>query len=130
MNHLTEYNGPSTTENQTREKVQGQQETGQQYLQFETCENSGRVEKKRDRIVYIENSSNRCEPFVIQEVATVVELLEGVCKRFPEICLENLGMKVCDSRSGATYRKILTDILPYEKDVLYIHLYLKKHLSV
>lgn len=117
------YNGLQTTENQTREKGQRQTEK-QEHLLWETCEDS---RKKRDRIIYVENSSTVSQPFLIQEVGTVDELLQKICNKFPEICLHSLGMKISDSRPGTTQRRILTDSLPSEADTLYIHLYLKKH---
>ncbi len=122
----SEQNGQHTSDPSREE---GRQETkGQSHgLQQQTCADAGSSPRKRDRIVYIENASNSRSPFVVQEVGTVAELIDGVCERFPDICIESIGMKVSSSRQGTIHREQFTGEIPYERDTLYITLYLRKH---
>lgn len=121
----SELNGQHT-QNPSREE--GRQEAERQgNLQQQACANAGSSSRKRDRIVYIENSANCRDPFVVQEVGTVDELIRGICQRFPDICIETIGMKVCSSRQGTIHRTHFTDKIPYEYDSVYITLYLRKH---
>lgn len=99
----------------------------QECVQREACAHATGSPRKRDRIIYIENSSNVREPFVLEKIATVEDVLQGICSKFPEICLESIGMKISASRTGTLHRTLLTGEIPYEADTLYIQLYLKKH---
>jgi hypothetical protein len=122
----SETNGYAT---QDTAGAEGRQEAEgwQEHLQQQTRANAGGSQRKRDRIVYVENSSNVRDPFVIEEVGSVTELIDKICEKFPSICLEMMGMKVCSARPGVIHRKVFEDALPYEVDTLYISLYLKKH---
>lgn len=100
---------------------------GQEHLQQQACAADGGAARKRDRIIYVENSSNVRDPFVLKEVATVDELTSAFCDRFPAICIDAIGLKISDARAGTIQRRTFTDKLPYDADTLYITLYLKKH---
>jgi hypothetical protein len=126
MNPLKlETNGQSTQD--TSGKEERQEEQGQECLQQQACADAGSTERKRSRIVYIENSSNVNKPFVVEKVGTVAELVEKVCEKFPAICLDAIGMKITNSRIGTMHRQIFTDTIPYMYDTLYITLFLQKH---
>ncbi len=121
----SELNG-QPTHNPSREE--GRQEAeGEGNLQQQTCADTGGTPRKRDRIVYIENSVNCHKAFIVQEVGTVDELIQGVCLRYPEICIESIGMKVSWSRQGTFHRSYFSEIIPYKYDTLYVSLYLRKH---
>lgn len=119
----SEQNGQYTSYSSREERYQKE---GQESLQCETYQDSGSLARK-DRIVYFENASNHRDPFVIQEVATVPELLEKIYDRFPDICLESIQLRVFANRMGVVSRKELFDVLPTERDTLYIYLTLRKH---
>ena len=121
----SELNGQPTP-NTSREE--GRQEAeGKGNLQQQTCADTGGSPRKRDRIVYIENSANSRGPFVVEEVGTVDELIRGVCEKYPDICIASIGMDVSPSRYGTIKIKVLKHEIPYEHDTLYIRLYLRKH---
>ena len=121
----SELNGQPTP-NTSREE--GRQEAeGQGNLQQQTCAASRGSSRKRDRIVYIENSANCNKAFIVQEVGTVDELIRSICHKYPEICIESIGMKVSWSRQGTIHRSYFSDVIPYEYDTLYVSLYLRKH---
>lgn len=121
----SEQNGQSTP-NTSREE--GRQEAeGQGNLQQQTCADTGSPPRKRDRIVYIENSANCRKAFIVEEVGTVDELIRGICERYPDICIQSIGMKVSWSRQGTIHRSYFSDVIPYEYDTLYVSLYLRKH---
>lgn len=106
----------------------GRQEAqGQEHLQQQTRASDGSPPRKRDRILYVENSSNIREPFVLEKIATVEELTSAFCERFPSLCIDAIGLKISGSRMGTMHRETYTDIIPYHADTLYITLYLKKH---
>lgn len=112
-------------------RKEGRQEAqGQDNLQQQACADTGSPTCKRDRIIYVENSSNIHDPFVLQEVGTVDELIEKMCERFPAICTDVIGMKISTTRLGTIHRIYLTDRIPYKADTLFVTLYLKKHPSV
>jgi len=122
----SEQNGQSTP-NPSREE--GRQEAeGQGNLQQQTCADAGSPSRKRDRIVYIENSANCHKPFIVQEVGTVNELIQRICNKYPAICIESIGMNVSWSRQGTIHRSYFSDQIPYIYDTLYVTLYLRKHL--
>ena len=115
-----------TTTDPSREK--GWKEgKGQDHLQCEACTNAGSTERKKDRIIYVENSSNITYPLVLKEISTVEELIQGICDMHPKISLDYIGMRVTTARLGVVPREYITDKLPYEKDTFYVNLYLKKH---
>lgn len=118
-------NGFSTED--TSRKERRQEEQGQGYLQQQAYPNAGSPTIKRDRIIYIENSSNIHDPFVLQEVGTVDELVEKLCDKFPAISLDSIGMRISTTRLGTIHRIYLTDRIPYKADTLFVSLYLKKH---
>jgi hypothetical protein len=108
--------------------TQGRQETQRpRNLQCEARAAPGGSARPRDRIIYIENSHNIKKPFVLQSITTVDELVQKLCDRFPEICVDSLGMRISTSQMGTIHRGYLTDNIPYEADSLYVSLYLKKH---
>jgi hypothetical protein len=121
----SELNGQPTKDPSGEEGRQEAQGPGN--LQQQACADAGISSRKRDRIVYIENASNSRAPFIVKEVGTVAELIEGVCDRYPDICIQSIGMKVSSSRLGTIGRKMFTEQIPYEYDTLYISLYLLKH---
>ena len=123
----SEANGQSAP-NTSREE--GRQEEGQVDLQQQACATDGSVARERDRIIYVENSCNIDKPFVLQKIATVEQLLSVFCHRFPNICIESIGLRVSDTRVGTFHRKYFTETIPYEADTLYISLYLKKHVPI
>lgn len=121
----SEQNG-YTPEDKTREQGR-QEEKGQEYLQQQARANAAGDKRKRDRIVYVENSSNVRSPFVLEEVGTVSELIQNLCILYPEICLDSIGMRVSNAKQGVIGRKYFTEEIPYEYDTVYIYLYLNKH---
>ncbi len=122
----SEQNGYTTQDPSGNEG--GQEAEGQSHcLQQQARADAGGSSRKRDRIVYIENSSNCRGVFIVKEVGTVEELIQGVCNKYPDICITSIGMDVSPSRYGSIRRKVLKDEIPYEHDTLYIRLYLKKH---
>lgn len=111
-------------------RKEGRQEAkGPDDLQQQTCADTGSPTCKRDRIIYVENSSSIHDPFVLQEIGTVEELLEKLYERFPGISSEAIGMKISTTRLGTIHRIYLTDRIPYKADTLFVSLYLKKHPS-
>jgi len=113
---------PDTSRKEGRQEAQGQDDLHQQ-----TCADPGSPTLKRDRIVYVENSANIHDPFVVKEVGTVEELLEKFYEKFPKISTESIGLKISTTRLGTIHRIYLTDRIPYKADTLFISLYLKKH---
>jgi len=127
--HMTSIQDGLSSANPPRKE--GMQEAqGQDDLQQQACADSGSPTIKRDRIIYVENSSNIHDPFVLKEVGTVDELIEKLCDRFPQICIDSLGMKISTTRLGTIHRIYLTDRIPYKADTLFVSLYLKKHPDV
>jgi hypothetical protein len=124
----SEQNG-FATEDKTRDQGR-QEEEGQGYLQQQARADAANYTRKRDRIVYLENSSNVRAPFVLQGVGTVSELTEKLCERYPEICLDSIGMKMSNAKQGVIGRKYFSDVIPYEYDTVFIYLYLHKHTGV
>lgn len=123
----SEQNGQRS---QDSSRTEGRQEAeGQECLQREARADAGGQTGCRDRIVYVENSSNVRGAFVIQEVRAVEDLIQKVCDKFPAICLDSIGMHVSNSRQGTLHRQVFTDVIPYEYDTLYITLFLRKHPS-
>jgi len=123
----SEDNGYAT-QDKTREERR-QEEQGQEHLQRKARADATGDKRKRDRIVYVENTSNIRDPFIIEKVDSVEDLIQKICMKFPDICLESIGMKVSNSRMGTMHRKHFTEEIPYEYDTLYITLFLKKHPS-
>lgn len=113
---------PDSPRKEGRQEAQGQDD-----LQQQTCADPGSPTLKRDRIIYVENSYNIHDPFVIKEVGTVEELIQKLCDKFPTICTDSLGMKISTTRLGTIHRIYLTDKIPYKADTLFVSLYLKKH---
>lgn len=124
----SEQNG-FKSEDKTREQGR-QEEEGQGHLQQQARANAASHKRKRDRIIYVENSSNVREPFLLEEVGTVSELTEKLCIRYPDICLDTIGMKMSNARQGVIGRIYFSDEIPYEYDTVYIYLYLHKHHGV
>ena len=120
----SEQNGQYTLHPSREERIFKKE--GQESLQYETYQDSGSLTRK-NRIVYFENASNPRDPFVIKEVATVPELLEKICDRFPDICLKSLLLRVFSSRMGVISRKEFFHNLPTEVDTVYIIFSLRKH---
>ncbi len=121
----SEPNGQSTPNTSRKE---GRQEAeGQGNLQQQTCADTGGPPRKRDRIIYIENSANCDKAFIIQEVGTVDEVIRAICEKYPNICIQSIGMKVSWTRQGTFHRSYFSDHIPYEYDTLYVSLYLLKH---
>jgi hypothetical protein len=101
---------------------------GQEHLQREACSTSaGALPQKRDRYVYLENSSNLRTPFSIQDVATVPELLQKIRDFIPQLHHPDLGMRVSATRIGTMHRVFLTGDLPPDAFFLYVSLYLVRH---
>lgn len=126
MNPLNlEPNGQPPSDSSGKEELQERQ--GQEYLQQQACADSGSPERKRSRIIYIENSTTVNKPFVVEEVGTVTEVIEKVCEKFPAICLHAIGMKITNARMGTLQREVFTGTIPYMYDTLYITLFLQKH---
>lgn len=124
----SEYNGqPQRTQDTPGEE--GIQKQRQGDLHQQARADSAIYQRKRDRIIYLENSSNVRDPFILEEVATVDELLEKLCKRYPKICLDSIGFKVSTARQGTFGRQFLTNEIAYEYDILYLTLFLLKHHS-
>jgi len=122
-----EQNGQRT---QDTSGTEGRQEAqGQEYLQREARADAGGQTSCRDRIVYVENSSNVRGAFIIKEVRVVKDLIQKVCDKFPAICLDSIGMHISNARQGTIQRKLFTDEILYEYDTLYITLFLRKHPS-
>ena len=104
------------------------EQQGQKHLQCEARTHAaGTLSQKRDRYVYLENSSNLREPFPIQEVATVPELLAKIRDFIPQLGHPDLGMRVSATRMGSMHRVYLTEELPYDAFFLYVSLYLVRH---
>jgi len=122
----SEPNGQPAS-NASREEGGEEAEGQPQCVQQQACADAASTPRKRQRIVYIENSSNCRSPFLVEEVGTVQELVQQICERFPEICIETLGMKISSSRAGSIGRVFYEGDLPYEQDTLYVSLYLRKH---
>ncbi len=121
----SESNGHDTQDPSGNEGRQETQEQGS--LQQQACATTGGPPRKRDRIVYIENSANSFKGFIVQDVGTVDELIQGICDKYPDICMQSIGMRVSSSRLGTIHRSYFTERLPYDVDTLYVTLYLLKH---
>jgi hypothetical protein len=96
-------------------------------LQQQTCQDAGVPPIKKDRYIYIENSSTKVNPFLVRSVATVPELIQKICDYIPLSCDSAIGMRISDTRMGTIGRKIYEGDLPSEAFFLYVNLYLKKH---
>ena len=126
MNHSEDKNGQSpqnTSGEEGRQEGQGQENM----LQQQTRADAGGTQRKRDRIIVFENSTNIRQPFVLEEIGSVSELEEKLCARYPEICLNFIGLRISNSCNGNVKKKIFQDVIPYDYDTLYIWIYLKKH---
>jgi len=106
----------------------GKENQRQEHLQCQARTHAaGTLSQKRDRYVYLENSSNLREPFPIQEVATVDELLTKIREKIPQLAHPDLGMRVSATRMGTMHRVYLTGDLPLNAFFLYVSLYLVRH---
>lgn len=80
----------------------------------------------KDRIVYIDNSLEKYEPFVVHNCTTVEEVINEIKARFPKLNNDSIGLHVKTSRAS-----ILEDfnrkVLPADAENLYITIYLRKH---
>ena len=124
---ISEHDGPDTS-NTPREKGREEEQRQQNLLQQQTCADARGIERKRDRVIVIENSSNvSSQAFVLEEIGSVSELQDKLCARYPQICLDFIGLRISNSRNGNVKKTIFQDNIPYEYDTLYIWLYLKKH---
>ena len=126
MSSLTLENGrpPENTPRTERREEEQRQDN----LQFQTRKADGSsAREKRDDIIDIENSYKHLQPFLLQEISTVEELTQKLCKKFPHLCDASLGLRICDKRLGSMDRIFYIEDLPLEKDTLYISLYLKRH---
>lgn len=106
---------------------QGWQDQVQDSLQQQAHQASGDAPIKKDRYIYIENSSTKLSPFLVRDVATVPELVQKIYDYIPLSCDSAIGMRVSDTRMGTFGRKIYEADLPSEAFFLYVNLYLKKH---
>ncbi len=106
---------------------QGWEGQVQDPLQQQTYQASGSPPIKKDRYIYIENSSTKVCPFLVRDVATVPELIQKICDWIPMTCHESIGMRISDTRMGSFGRKVYEGDLPSEAFFLYVNLYLKKH---
>lgn len=118
----SDYNGQVHTTQDTPREEGMQKGQRQRDLHEQARADSAIHQRKRDRIIYVENSSNIRDPFILQEVATVPELLKQLCTRYPKICLDRIGFKVSNSRQGTIGRKVLTNEIAYDYDTLYLTL--------
>lgn len=121
-----------SAENETGDK-RWEEAQRQVYLQQQACETSGGSEScalKKNRHVTLENCSNVNAPFIIEDVATVSELVQKIFERFPNANSDAVGLRVSDMRTGSMHRKVFTEDLPADAVFLYVTLFLKKHPSV
>ena len=118
-------NGLSTTNTSRKEgkETEGQKE----HLQQQAHTDAGSQTKKRDRIIYIENSANIDKPFVIQDVGCVKEVMEKICALHPALSLDCIGLRISNMRCGSRDRKYYSDKIPYDTETLYVSMYLLKH---
>lgn len=117
---------PNGYTTQDTSRNEGKQEEKQECLQCEARPFS-RSPKRKDRYIYIENSTVKVKPFLIKEVATVEELLEELFLVIPQLNNPVLGLHITNARAGAIHREFFEDELPEDAFFLYITLYLKKH---
>lgn len=114
--------------------TQGWQEAQREdNLQQQAYPTSGSTEDcapKKNRYIYIENSSNVTSPLSIKDVGTVSELLEKIYELFPNANSEAVGLRVSATRMGTMRRTYLTGSLPPDAFFLYVNLYLKKHPAI
>jgi hypothetical protein len=106
---------------------------GQDYLQQQAREASGSSEictSKNNRHITLENCSNVTAAFIIEDVATVPELVQKIFERFPNANSDAVGLRVSDTRTGSLNRQVFTEDLPADAVFLYVTLFLKKHPSV
>ena len=115
-----------STKNSSREE-RWQETERHAPLQQQACKDSGVSSSKKDRIIYIENSSNVRQPFLIREVSTVEELLLKLYQKYPELLSEYLELRIYPSRFGTMQRKEIKNELPLTQEDLYIYLSLRKH---
>jgi hypothetical protein len=125
MNNLTEENGrPQDTPGDQGWKEAQRQDS----LQLQACATDGSSERKaRDYIVHIENASDFKAAFIIRQVKTVPQLVQGICDWHPQLCHESILMRVSDSRTGSMHRVFYEKELPSHTDTVYVYLSLRKH---
>lgn len=121
-NGLSTENTPGT---QGWEEAQGQDNLQQQA--YPTSGSTEGCASKKNRYVYLENSSNVTSPFLIEDVGTVSELLQKIYALFPNANSDAIGLRVSATRMGSMGRTFLTGSLPPDAFFLYVNLYLKKH---
>lgn len=107
------------------EEAQGQDNLQQQARQ--AAGGSESCSSKKNRHVTLENCSNVTGPFVIEDVATVEELVAKIFERFPNANSDAIGIRISDARVGSMHRQVLTGDLPSDAFFLYGTLFLKKH---
>lgn len=127
MTTLTYTTNGLSTQDTTGAKGREEEKGCQDYLQQQAHPKATGSARKRDRIICVENASNVREPFILEEVGSVPELIEKLCEKFPTICINMIGMKISNSRAGTFGRKTYEGEIPFEDDTLYVTLYLKKH---
>ena len=106
--------------------TQGTQYTSQECIQCEAYTAAGGT-KGKDRYITIENSSQVVPFFLVEEVATVDELVKKIQQRIPALAHPSLGMRISNVRTGGFPVKYFTDALPDDSVFLFVSLYLKKH---
>jgi hypothetical protein len=125
MNFQTDKNGrpPNTPGDQGWKEAQRQVN-----LQQQACATDGISQRKaRDYIVHIENASDFKSAFIVRQVSTSKELIQGVCDWHPKLSHESIVMRVSDARTGSMHRVFYEKDLPHHTDTVYVYLSLRKH---
>jgi hypothetical protein len=128
MNLQTDKNGrpQDTPGDQGRKEAQRQDS-----LQLQACATDGISERKaRDFIVHIENASDFKSAFIIRQVKTVPQLVQGIYDWHPKLCHESILMRVSDTRTGSMHRVYYEKDLPHHTDTVYVYLSLRKHTNM
>lgn len=109
---------------------QGWKEQGQESVQQQTYQAPGSLPIRKDRYIYIENSSTKITPFLVRDVATVSEVIEKIYDSVPMSCSDSIGLRISDTRMGSSGRRVFEGELPPDVFFLHVYLYLKKHPGV
>lgn len=96
----------------------------QEHLHSESGSGQGSLDRetsrKRDRILFIENLSNRPPSFIVRDAETTDELLNEVIQRFPRLVEPHVHIEIYTNRCGSMIRREVKGLLPYDLDSLYI----------
>lgn len=82
---------------------------------------------RRDRIIWIQNTTQRHPPFVLPDIHHTDEIMTAILERIPHLNTYIIGVRMSPQQMGATGRRYVSGFLPDDATDIYVDFYLKKH---